>query len=149
MTATASGRCQAPATTTSKAYFDPSNMTLYGVVTFPYDCAHKDPPHVSPTDFRYAYVANAAAEALVNWATNGRKPPHAAYIKQTDLSNPSKATILRDRFGNALGGVRTPQLTVPRSTFNVIDDGPDSLLQYRLEHTAEQLRADLALQEPC
>ena len=104
---------------------DPSNMALFGVPTFPSECAHKDPPNVSPTDFRYAYVANAAAEALVKWVTHGRKPPHAAYIKQTDLSNPSKATILRDRFGNALGGVRTPQLTVPRSTFNVIDDGPD------------------------
>jgi hypothetical protein len=106
---------------------DPSYMTLYGVPRPPYDCAHKDPPHVSPTDFRYGYVASAAAEALVNWATNGRKPPHAAYIKQTDLSNPSKATILRDRFGNALGGVPTPQLMVARSTFNVIDDGPDFL----------------------
>jgi hypothetical protein len=104
---------------------DPSNMALFGVVSFPSECAHKDPPNVSPTDFRYGYVANAAAEALVQWVTNGRRPPHAAYIKQTDLSNPSKATILRDRFGNARGGVRTPQLTAPRSTFNVIDDGPD------------------------
>lgn len=103
---------------------DPSNMALFGVASFPSECAHKDPPNVSPTDFRFGYVANAAAEALVNWVTSGRRPPHATYIEQTDLSNPSKATILRDRFGNALGGVRTPQVTVPRSTFNVIDDGP-------------------------
>ena len=73
------------------------------------------------------YVANAAAEALVSWATNGRKPPRAAYIQRTDLQNPSKTTVQRDQFGNALGGVRTPQLTVPRSTFNVIDEGSDFL----------------------
>lgn len=104
---------------------DPSNMSLFCAVSFPSECAHKDPPNVSPTDFRYGYVANAAAEALVNWVTTGCTPPHAAHIEQTDLSNPSKATILRDEFGNALGGVRTPQLTVPHSTFNVIDEGPE------------------------
>ncbi|WP_139227740.1 alpha/beta hydrolase domain-containing protein [Nocardioides alpinus] len=103
---------------------DPSNMALFGTVSFPSECAHKDPPHVSPTDFRYGYVANAAADALVNWVTTGSSPPHASHIEQTDLSNPSKQTIMRDRFGNARGGVRTPQLTVPRSAFHVIDDGP-------------------------
>jgi len=103
---------------------DPSNITLYGVPSFPSSCDHRSPPNVQPTDFPYLYVGNAATEALVDWVTTGKKPAHGGRIEQTNLTTPSKTSILRDQYGNALGGVRTPYLEVPRSTYNVIDSGP-------------------------
>ena len=102
---------------------DPTSITLYGQASFPVDCAHSGPPNVSPTDFPYVYVANAAFSAMAKWVKRGTPPAHVQPIQQTNLVSPSRESIVRDRFGNARGGVRTPLLDVPHSTYNVIDEG--------------------------
>ena len=56
------------------------------------------------------YVANAALRALRQWAAGGAAPTSAPVIDTADNA------VLRDRHGNATGGVRTPQLDVPVAT---------------------------------
>ncbi len=70
------------------------------------------------------YVVNAALDALMRWVWDGTKPPHGDRI-ETDGDH--STTILRDRHGNARGGVRTPSLDVPVATLSgevPRDDGP-------------------------
>lgn len=56
------------------------------------------------------YVANAALRGLRQWAAGGAAPTSAPVIDTADNA------VLRDRHGNATGGVRTPQLDVPIAT---------------------------------
>lgn len=57
-----------------------------------------------------AQVVSAALRALRVWVTDGVAPPSADPI-ETDGER-----IVRDRFGNAVGGVRTPHVDVPVAT---------------------------------
>ena len=56
------------------------------------------------------YVADAALRYLRSWASTGTRPPQAEPL------DTSGGAIVRDAHGNAVGGVRTPQLEVPVST---------------------------------
>ena len=58
------------------------------------------------------YVLNAALAALNSWVRAGTPPPTAPRL-QVEGSPP---TIARDAHGNALGGIRTPQLDAPIAT---------------------------------
>jgi hypothetical protein len=60
------------------------------------------------------YVAHAALEHLVEWAAGGAPPPIADRLVLTA----DKTDFVRDRNGNALGGVRTPWVDVPTATFS-------------------------------
>lgn len=64
------------------------------------------------------YVADAAFADLTKWLDDGTPPPHAARLQVTD---PRAGTVVRDRFGNALGGLRTPFVDVPTATFSATD----------------------------
>jgi len=55
------------------------------------------------------YVFNAALRALTKWIRNGSYVPP----KAPRISIDANGAILRDQHGNALGGIRTPQLDVP------------------------------------
>lgn len=55
-------------------------------------------------------VAQAALHALVDWAAGGAAPPSAPPIS---LASSSPPVIARDELGNAVGGVRTPDVDVP------------------------------------
>jgi hypothetical protein len=55
-------------------------------------------------------VAQAALHALVRWVDEGTPPPAAPSI---ELASGSPPVIARDGYGNALGGVRTPDVDVP------------------------------------
>lgn len=57
-----------------------------------------------------AEVAAAALRSLDTWASGGASPPSAPPIETTDTG------IVRDEFGNARGGVRTPHVDVPVAT---------------------------------
>jgi Alpha/beta hydrolase domain len=76
--------------------------------------------HVT-TNFPFRYVANAASEALAEWALRNEPPARVKPIEQTSLTAPTPMTINRDEFGNALGGVRTPYVEVPHSTYSPLD----------------------------
>jgi hypothetical protein len=59
------------------------------------------------------FVLNAAISALHRWARRGTPPPSAPRL---DIG-PGLA-VARDTHGNALGGIRTPQLDVPIATYS-------------------------------
>jgi hypothetical protein len=94
----------------------------------PVGCAHQQfvngpstgiPGVVDPNDFPFAFVVNAAFRALTQWVDFGIPPPHAPTIKVDTSTTPP--AIVRDTFGNALGGVRTPFLDVPTATYVPFD----------------------------
>ena len=58
----------------------------------------------------WSYVRNAALEHLVSWAGGGPAPRSFPPIEVDDSGKP---TIRRDEFGNALGGIRLPDVVVP------------------------------------
>jgi hypothetical protein len=60
-------------------------------------------------------VAQAAFAAFTKWVVNGTAPPSPAPFK---LSKRHPATLALDRFGNVIGGVRTPAVDVPVSTLS-------------------------------
>ena len=62
-------------------------------------------------------VIKAAVRALSRWVTTGVRPPQSPDIQ---LSDPTAvpAAIVRDQFGNALGGIRLPELEVPTAVLD-------------------------------
>lgn len=73
------------------------------------------PGVIDPNPFPFSNVENAAFADLTDWiGPKQSPPPHADPIEVTSASPP---TIVRDAFGNALGGVRTPFLDVPTATY--------------------------------
>lgn len=56
-------------------------------------------------------VLRAALKGLDLWIKDGIAPPEADRITTQD------STIVRDEFGNALGGIRTPHVDVPIATY--------------------------------
>jgi hypothetical protein len=76
------------------------------------------PGTVDPNTYPFSYVANAAFADLTKWVDDGTPPPRAARIEATPTRS---GTVARDRFGNALGGLRTPFLDVPTATYSPTD----------------------------
>ena len=92
-----------------------------GTTTLVTGCAHQGIEGVvDPNDFPFKYVLNGAFAALTAWVA-GVPPPHANRIQ---LTSTSPKTIARDEFGNALGGLRTPFVDVPITTYSPTDTGP-------------------------
>lgn len=58
-----------------------------------------------------SYLYNAMWDNMHDQVTRGWSPPHG------DLIETQNAQILRDEFGNALGGIRLPMLEVPIATY--------------------------------
>jgi hypothetical protein len=73
---------------------------------------------VAPDPYPFGYVADAAFADLAKWLDRGTAPPGAARIQMTDAN---AGTTDRDRFGNALGGLRTPFVDVPTATYSAMD----------------------------
>jgi hypothetical protein len=73
---------------------------------------------IDPNTYPFSIVADAAFSNLTKWVDDGIPPPRAARIEVTDTSS---GTVAHDRFGNALGGVRTPFLDVPTATYSPTD----------------------------
>jgi Alpha/beta hydrolase domain len=74
---------------------------------------------VDPNNFPFSFVVNAAFADLLKWIDFNLPPPHAATIEVDTSTKPP--TIVRDQFGNAQSGVRTPFLDVPTATYVPID----------------------------
>ncbi len=60
-------------------------------------------------------VAQAAFAAFIGWVVRGTPPPSPSPF---ELSSRHPPTLALDRFGNVLGGVRTPAVDVPVSTLS-------------------------------
>ncbi len=68
-------------------------------------------------------IYHAAWNHLDNWARKGIAPPHADRIQLKDADTP-KASVVRDDFGGALGGVRTFWVDYPIVKFSQTSPGP-------------------------
>ena len=77
----------------------------------------KEPVNVAP----HHAVVKAALHALTKWVANGVVPSQSPAIELADSSAPDP--VVRDRFGNAKGGIRLPELAAPTAT---IDGGANT-----------------------
>ena len=66
------------------------------------------------------WVLDAAFHALNAWVRTGVAPPVG---KPLAVASTSPVVLVRDAEGNAVGGVRTPQVDAPVSTLNGINSG--------------------------
>jgi hypothetical protein len=85
----------------------------------------KDPVNTAP----HHAVVKAALHALTRWVRNDAVPPQSPPIRISDPASPDP--IDRDRFGNALGGIRLPELEAPTATLDglrneVANPSPDA-----------------------
>src|SRR6516165_5533011 len=81
---------------------------------------------------------DAALAALQKWITQGAQPPHGNRIATTPFFN----LVERDQYGNALGGIRLPDITVPVQRFSAINfsqPGQQSLNPAQLLTTLENI----------
>lgn len=90
-----------------------------------------NPPAVV-IDFPYEYFFNAGAILLKDW-DNGISPPYAdRYVYEG-------TTIVRDEFGNALGGLRSPYVDVPISTYRMPTGQPCPFIGSRVPFSEDLL----------
>ena len=68
-------------------------------------------------DIDWSYVRNAALEHVVAWAVSGTPPPSFPPI------NVENGAIVTDEVGNAAGGIRLPDLTVPTAVHSGTNAG--------------------------
>jgi hypothetical protein len=61
------------------------------------------------------FIEPAAFTNMEAWVREGRQPPHEASPLQ--VLDPSQDTFATDEFGNVLGGLRTPYVDVPITTY--------------------------------
>lgn len=87
-----------------EAMQDPPSEVYFGVMTC--DAPINAGPHT--------YVARAALAALVRWAREGAAPPSMPRLELDHTGD----DLLRDDLGNALGGIRTPQVDAPIATLS-------------------------------
>jgi hypothetical protein len=67
-----------------------------------------------PSQFKAQYVSNNALDKLIEWVDKGIAPPSGTPLTTAAPGGP----LLKDTFGNALGGVRSYQVDVPVATYN-------------------------------
>jgi hypothetical protein len=74
------------------------------------------PGVVDPNTYPFGYIADAAFADLTKWIDQGTPPPRAPRITTS-----GSGAVARDRFGNALGGLRTPFLDLPTAAYSPTD----------------------------
>ena len=78
----------------------------------------KDPINAAPGHA----VVKASLHALLLWVRDNKVPPKAPLL---ELGDPAAADpILRDKYGNARGGIRLPEVDVPTATVNGLPNSP-------------------------
>jgi Alpha/beta hydrolase domain len=95
-----------------------------------------------PNDGQERYVMDAAVAQLNRWARAGIPAPSAQRI---DIANGAYVT---DKFGNALGGVRTPAVDAPTATLTGTGNTGTSPLCFLLGTTTPLSAAQLAALYP-
>jgi hypothetical protein len=89
--------------------------------------------HIS--DVMWLPTADAAILHVHHWINGGSPPPHQAYM----LITGSPPAIQRDAHGNALGGVRLPELEVPIARY-VASTSTSRLLGETFPFSADELK---------
>jgi Alpha/beta hydrolase domain len=88
----------------------------------PSSCQAGFPAGSRPSDFPLYLAQEALFDNMYHWVETGRAPPPSAYIE----TNPDGSTRM-DELGNAKGGVRFPQVSVPIGCYGV---GKDACLLF-------------------
>jgi hypothetical protein len=86
------------------------------------------------------WLLQAAYHALEAWVRDGTPPPTAAPLQ---VASTSPVVLVRDAQGNAVGGVRSPQVDAPVATLTGINSGAGfcSLFGSTVPLTTSQLQA--------
>ena len=115
-----------PVITLQRNFAELNHITVAGLP--PTGCTHQqfingptvgNPGVVDPNTFPFSFNQNAAFADLVEWVEFDRPPPRADRITIDFTTTPP--SIVRDQFGNAKGGLRTPFLDVPTATYVPFD----------------------------
>ena len=99
----------------SDVYRAPLVLRDFG--TDPWPAACDLPPY---SRVRGYHVINAQYDLLVRWLETGEAPPTAPKI---EFSTGETPTIVRDPRGNALGGIRLPELEAPTAVQTGVNSG--------------------------
>jgi hypothetical protein len=114
-----------------------SSEILRDIPTFPQGaCA------ALPNDGQERYVMDAGLARLNRWVRAGVPAPRAP---RSDISNGAYVT---DKFGNAIGGVRTPAVDVPTATLTGTGNTGSSLVCFLLGTTTPFTATQLAALYP-
>ncbi len=63
---------------------------------------------------QWAYISSAAIRSMVSWIRDKRPP---ISLPRISMTNDPNSPIERDRFGNAKGGIRVPELEAPIASY--------------------------------
>ena len=96
------------------------------------------PCSAQPNEGQERYVMDAALAQLNHWARSGVPPPQAPLIK---IRNGKYVT---DKYGNAVGGLRTPAVQVPIATLTGLGNTGTNPLCFLLGTTTPLTTAQLA-----
>jgi Alpha/beta hydrolase domain len=93
-----------------------------GTVDWPFN-AKCDPeiPLMDPS--LISYVFNASFAALDQWVRKGTPAPRSSRVELKDAGTP-QASVVTDKLGHGLGGVRTPQIEAPDAAYFPSSPGP-------------------------
>lgn len=84
-------------------------------------------PAVPYNPINIGFVQAALLDRLDNWVANGKEPPASRFM-ELDMSGP--VSIKLDADGNAIGGVRPPEVEVPLGTYLPNNTGPGFCFLY-------------------
>ncbi|HKP59100.1 MAG TPA: alpha/beta hydrolase domain-containing protein [Polyangiales bacterium] len=99
----------------SDVYRSPLVLRDFGIDPWPAEC---DLPPYSRV--RGYHVIDAQYDLLVRWLVTGEAPPTAPKIEFTAGEMPA---IVRDEHGNALGGIRLPEIEAPTALQSGVNSG--------------------------
>ncbi len=71
---------------------------------------------------RIGYVQSALLKVLDDWAAHGAYPPASRFLSL--VTENGSVSLARDADGNAIGGVRPPEIQVPLGTYLESNQGP-------------------------
>lgn len=99
------------------------------------ECRASFPAGSRPNDYPLDLVQAALFDNMYQWLESGRPPPPSAL-----MDTQADGSTRLDRWGNAEGGVRYPQVAVPVAAYGVGANGPCLLFGYAAPFTADQCR---------
>jgi hypothetical protein len=103
------------------AHVDNDALTLFGYQEHHQSPQMTDPTCTSPVNTApESYLFDTAYADLQAWVRSNRQPPKAPRMQ----INAAGTDVARDAFGNGLGGIRLPQLTVPTATLTGTGNTP-------------------------
>ncbi|PYS39618.1 MAG: hypothetical protein DMG14_13365 [Acidobacteria bacterium] len=96
--------------------------TAQGTVDWPFNAqCTPEIPLMEPS--LIGFVFNASFAALDQWVRKGTPAPRAPRIELKDPGTP-QGSVVADKLGHGLGGVRTPFIDVPDATYFTSSPGP-------------------------